>query len=73
MRFLPCWHFLSSGSSPTLRIRVLAVNCAAVRTKFVLGTADVASGDVVEGMALRGELCSISRFGWRKGWGRRGK
>lgn len=64
MRLLPCWHFLSSGSSPTLRIRVLAVNCVAVRTELVLGAADAVSGDEVEGMSLRGELCSISGLAW---------
>lgn len=44
MRLLPCCHILVSGSSFTLRNRVLAVNCAAVRTELVLGAADVASG-----------------------------
>lgn len=61
LAFSPVWL------QPTLRVRVSAVNCAAVRTEFVPGAADVASGGVVEGMALRAELCSISRFGFVKG------
>lgn len=73
MRLLPCWHFLSSGCSPTNRIRVSAVNCAAVRTELALGAANAASGEEVEGMSLRGELCSISGLAWWKGWGRMGE